>query len=43
MDLTCWASYPHAHYLARLMEGYATLPDGSKEMAGVVRIAPNGT
>lgn len=31
MDLDVLALYPHAHYLARLMEGYATLPDGSKK------------
>ncbi len=31
MDLTVLAVYPHAHYLARLMEGYATLPDGSRK------------
>ncbi len=31
MDLQVLAIYPHAHYLARLMEGYATLPDGKKQ------------
>ncbi|HEY1945801.1 MAG TPA: tetratricopeptide repeat protein [Bryobacteraceae bacterium] len=31
MDLNVLAVYPHAHYLARLMEGYATLPDGTKK------------
>jgi tetratricopeptide (TPR) repeat protein len=25
------AVYPHAHYLARLIEGYATLPDGTRK------------
>lgn len=30
-DLNVLAVYPHAHYLARLMEGYATLPDGTKK------------
>ena len=31
MDLNVLAVYPHAHYLARLMEGYATLPDGTRK------------
>jgi tetratricopeptide (TPR) repeat protein/mono/diheme cytochrome c family protein len=31
MDLNVLAVYPHAHYLAKVMEGYATLPDGSKK------------
>jgi Flp pilus assembly protein TadD len=30
LDLTVLAVYPHAHYLGKLMEAYATLPDGSK-------------
>jgi Flp pilus assembly protein TadD/mono/diheme cytochrome c family protein len=30
MDLNVLAIYPHAHYLAKVMEAYATLPDGSK-------------
>jgi Flp pilus assembly protein TadD/mono/diheme cytochrome c family protein len=30
-DVDVLAVYPHAHYLARLMEGYATLPDGTKK------------
>ncbi|HVT93456.1 MAG TPA: tetratricopeptide repeat protein [Bryobacteraceae bacterium] len=30
-DLNVLAVYPHAHYLATLMEGYATLPDGTKK------------
>jgi tetratricopeptide (TPR) repeat protein/mono/diheme cytochrome c family protein len=30
-DVDLLAVYPHAHYLARLMEGYATLPDGTKK------------
>jgi len=31
LDLNVLAVYPHAHYLAKLMEGYATLPDGSRK------------
>jgi Flp pilus assembly protein TadD len=31
LDLTVLAIYPHAHYLATLMEGYATLPDGTRK------------
>src|ERR1039458_1214379 len=31
MDLAVLAVYPHAHYLATLMEGYATLPDGTRK------------
>ncbi len=31
MDLSVLAVYPHAHYLAKLMEGYATLPDGTRK------------
>ncbi len=31
LDLTVLAIYPHAHYLAKLMEGYATLPDGTRK------------
>ena len=31
MDLNVLAVYPHAHYLAKVVEGYATLPDGSKK------------
>ena len=31
MDLNVLAVYPHAHYLAKVIEGYATLPDGSKK------------
>lgn len=30
-DLNVLAVYPHAHYLATLMEGYATLPDGTRK------------
>jgi len=30
-DLNVLAVYPHAHYLAKLMEGYATLPNGSRK------------
>jgi tetratricopeptide (TPR) repeat protein/mono/diheme cytochrome c family protein len=31
MDLNVLAVYPHAHYLAKMIEGYATLSDGSKK------------
>ena len=31
IDLHILAIYPHAHYLATLMEGYATLPDGTRK------------
>ena len=31
MDLQVLAVYPHAHYLAKIIEGYATLPDGSRK------------
>jgi Flp pilus assembly protein TadD/mono/diheme cytochrome c family protein len=31
MDVDVLAIYPHAHYLGKLMEGFATLPDGSKK------------
>ena len=31
MDLNVLAVYPHAHYLGKLMEGYATLPDGTRK------------
>ncbi|MDQ2899520.1 MAG: tetratricopeptide repeat protein [Acidobacteriota bacterium] len=31
MDLNVLAIYPHAHYLGKLLEGYATLPDGTKK------------
>ena len=31
VDLNVLAVYPHAHYLGKLMEAYATLPDGSKK------------
>ena len=31
MDMDVLAVYPHAHYLGRLLEGYATLPDGSRK------------
>jgi len=30
VDVTVIAVYPHAHYLGTLLEGYATLPDGSR-------------
>ena len=38
MDMNVLAVYPHAHYLCKLMEGYATLPDGTRKW--LVRI-PN--
>jgi hypothetical protein len=31
MDADVLAVYPHAHYLGKLLEGYATLPDGSRK------------
>ncbi len=31
LDLNVLAVYPHAHYLCKLMEGYATLPDGTRK------------
>jgi tetratricopeptide (TPR) repeat protein len=31
MDLNVLAVYPHAHYLGKLLEGYATLPDGTRK------------
>ena len=31
VDLNVLALYPHAHYLGKLMEGYATLPGGKRE------------
>ena len=31
LDVDLLAIYPHAHYLGRLLEGFATLPDGKKE------------
>jgi Flp pilus assembly protein TadD len=31
LDLKVLAVYPHAHYLATLMEAWATLPDGSRK------------
>ncbi|HEY7303559.1 MAG TPA: tetratricopeptide repeat protein [Bryobacteraceae bacterium] len=30
MNMNVLAVYPHAHYLCKLMEGYATLPDGTR-------------
>ena len=30
MDVEVLAVYPHAHYLGKRLEGYATLPDGSR-------------
>ncbi len=38
LDVNVLAVYPHAHYLGKLMEGYATLPDGTRKW--LVRI-PN--
>ena len=31
LDADILAVYPHAHYLGKLLEAYATLPDGSKK------------
>jgi Flp pilus assembly protein TadD len=31
IDVEVLAVYPHAHYLGRRLEGYATLPDGSRK------------
>jgi tetratricopeptide (TPR) repeat protein len=31
LDLKVLAIYPHAHYLGKLLQGYATLPDGTKK------------
>jgi len=31
LDADILAVYPHAHYLGKLLESYATLPDGSKK------------
>jgi Flp pilus assembly protein TadD len=31
MDVDVLAVYPHAHYLGKLLEGYATLPGGKRE------------
>jgi mono/diheme cytochrome c family protein len=31
LDVKILAVYPHAHYLGKLMEGYATLPDGTRK------------
>ena len=31
VDVQVLAVYPHAHYLGKLLEGYATLPDGSRK------------
>ena len=36
LDVNLLAVYPHAHYLAKVMEGYATLPDGTRKW--IVRI-----
>jgi Flp pilus assembly protein TadD len=30
MDMDVLAVYPHAHYLGHVLEGYATLPDGTR-------------
>lgn len=30
LDVDVLSVYPHAHYLGKLMEGYATLPDGKR-------------
>lgn len=31
VDVDVLAVYPHAHYLGQLLEGYATLPDGTRK------------
>ncbi len=31
MDVDVLAVYPHAHYLGKLLEAYATLPDGKRQ------------
>ena len=31
LDAKVLAVYPHAHYLGKLLEGYATLPDGTRK------------
>ena len=31
MDVDVLAVYPHAHYLGRVLEGYATLPSGERK------------
>lgn len=31
LDVNVLAVYPHAHYLGKLLEGYATLPDGTRK------------
>ncbi len=31
LDVDVLSVYPHAHYLGKLMEGYATLPDGKRK------------
>jgi Flp pilus assembly protein TadD len=31
LDVNLLAVYPHAHYLGKLLEGFATLPDGSRK------------
>jgi hypothetical protein len=31
LDVDVLAVYPHAHYLGKLLEGFATLPDGSRQ------------
>jgi tetratricopeptide (TPR) repeat protein len=36
LDVNLLAVYPHAHYLGKVMEGYATLPDGTRKW--IVRI-----
>jgi Flp pilus assembly protein TadD len=38
MDMKVLTVYPHAHYTGKLMEGYATLPDGTRQW--IIRI-PN--
>jgi Flp pilus assembly protein TadD len=37
LDVDVFAVYPHAHYLGKILEGYATLPSGERKW--LVRIA----
>jgi Flp pilus assembly protein TadD/mono/diheme cytochrome c family protein len=37
VDVEALGVYPHAHYLGKQMEGYATLPDGQKKWLVLIR------
>ncbi len=37
VDVEVLAVFPHAHYLAREMQGFATLPDGTKQWLLLIR------